>query len=118
MNPLGDEGKGKLLEEYIGFYEKYRDGTATPQSSWHGREYEDFRSSLSSELGLDETEIEDCFFIKDDEGKYYLAPVSTDVNLNILSTENYVPFERLLMYEGDENFTRTRVSVPYTTTPV
>lgn len=87
---------------YINFYEKYWDGPATPQSSWYGKEYEDFRSSLSGELGLGADEIRDCFFIKDKEGKHFLAPITKEVNLNIFSAENFIPYEWLLMYIGDE----------------
>ena len=87
---------------YINFYEKYWDGPATPQSSWYGKEYEDFRCSLSGELGLETDEIKDCFFIKDKEGRHFLAPITQEVNLNIFSAENFVPYEWLLMYSGDE----------------
>ena len=94
--------KQDYWKNYISFYEKYWDGSATPHSTWYGSDYEDFRNSLSSELGLDKKEIQDCFFIKDDDGKYYLVPISTEVNLNIFSAENFIPYEWLLMYEGDE----------------
>ena len=87
---------------YMNFYEKYWDGPATPQSSWYGKEYEDFRTSLSNELGLDAEEIRDCFFIKDKDGTYFIAPISQEVNLNIFSAENFVPYEWLLMYAGEE----------------
>ena len=95
----GDEN---YWRSYINFYEKYWDGPATPQSSWYGKEYEDFRTSLSSELGLDAEEIRDCFFIKDKDGSYFIAPITQEVNLNIFSAENFVPYEWLLMYKGDE----------------
>ncbi len=94
--------KENYWRSYISFYEKFWDGTATPQSSWYGREYEEFREFLSKELGLKKSEIEDCFFMKDEEGRYYLAPVGAKVNLNIFSAENFVPLEWFLMYEGEE----------------
>lgn len=89
-------------KSYVNFYEKYWDGPATPQSSWYGKEYDDFRDSLSNQLGLDKDQIRDCFFIKDKDGSYYLAPVTQEVNLNIFSAENFVPYEWLLMYKGEE----------------
>lgn len=95
----GDES---YWRSYISFYEKYWDGPATPQSSWYGREYEDFRSSLSNELGLSPERIRDCFFIKDKNGEHFIAPISTEVNMNIFSAENFVPYEWLLMYKGEE----------------
>ena len=39
--------------KYINFYERYWDGPATPQSSWWGQEYENFRESLSEHLGIE-----------------------------------------------------------------
>lgn len=87
---------------YISFYEKYWDGPATPQSSWYGRDYDDFRDALSKELGLDKNSIEDCFFIKDENGGYYIVPVGSKVNMNIFSAENCIPLEWFLMYDGGE----------------
>lgn len=87
---------------YVNFYEKYWDGPATPQSSWFGREYDEFRASLSRLLGLAKNEIRDCFFIKDDEEKYYIVPVGSEVNINIFSAENFIPFEWFLMFSKEE----------------
>jgi len=94
--------KQSYWRSYISFYEKFWDGAATPQSSWYGSEYEEFRESLSEQLGMSKSEIEDCFFMKDEEGKYYLVPVGSKVNLNLFSAENFVPLEWFLMYEGEE----------------
>lgn len=87
---------------YISFYEKYWDGPATPQSSWFGKEYEDFRKSLANELGLSKNEIQDCFFLQDDEDKYYIVPVGSEVNINIFSAEDFIPFEWFLMFLKEE----------------
>ncbi len=87
---------------YISFYEKFWDGPATPQSSWYGREYDEFREALSKELGLDKREVQDCFFMKDENGHYFVAPVGSKVNLNIFSAENFIPLEWFLMYDGGQ----------------
>lgn len=89
-------------QSYISFYEKFWDGTATPQSSWYGRDYDEFREALSKELGLDKNNIHDCFFMKDDNGYYYVVPVGSKVNMNIFSAENFIPLEWFLMYDGGE----------------
>lgn len=87
---------------YVEFYEKYWDGTATPQSSWFGKEYDQFRESLSRQLGMGKKEIQDCFFIKDKQGGYYIVPVGSELNINIFSAENFIPFEWFLMFSKDE----------------
>ncbi len=94
--------KESYWRSYISFYEKYWDGPATPQSSWYGREYEEFRSSLSSSLGLSKEEIQDCFFLQDNENNYYIVPVGSEVNINIFSAENFIPLEWFLMFSEEE----------------
>ncbi|MGH7885974.1 MAG: hypothetical protein ACRENO_09805, partial [Thermodesulfobacteriota bacterium] len=94
--------ESEYWEQYINFYQKFWDGPATPQSSWWGREYQEFRESLSNHLGLDKKYIKDCFFMKDKDDKYYICPIGSDVkNLNILATENMIPYEWFLLF-GDE----------------
>lgn len=95
---------------YISFYERFKDGPATPNSAWYGSEYDAFRESLSKELGIEKRLIEDCFFMKDEEGKYYVTPVGSKANPNIFSAENFIPLEWFLMYDGAEKkyfFTHT-----------
>ena len=95
---------------YISFYERFKDGPATPNTAWYGSEYDAFRESLSKELGIEKRLIEDCFFMKDEEGKYYVTPVGQKTNPNIFSAENFIPLEWFLMYEGAEKkyfFTHT-----------
>ena len=87
---------------YISFYEKYWDGPATPQSSWYGHEYDEFRRSLSTELGLGKDEIQDCFFLQDDDDNYYIVEVGSKVNINLFSAENFIPFEWFLMFAKEE----------------
>ena len=90
--------KESYWRSYVSYYEEYWDGPATPQSSWFGKEYNDFRKSLSNHLGLNKDEIHDCFFQKDDEGNYFIVPVGEEININIFSAENFIPFEWFLMF--------------------
>lgn len=36
--------KERYWRSYVSYYEKYWDGPATPQSSWFGKEYDEFRT--------------------------------------------------------------------------
>ncbi|MEM7009498.1 MAG: hypothetical protein AAF462_10230 [Thermodesulfobacteriota bacterium] len=94
--------KESYWRSYVDFYEKFWDGPATPQSSWFGRDYEEFRKSLSNHLGLNIKDLQDCFFLKDEDGKYYIVPVGSKVNINLFSAENFIPFEWFLMFSKDE----------------
>jgi len=94
--------KESYWRSYVAFYEKYWDGPATPQSSWFGREYDEFRESLSNRLGMGKKEIQDCFFLKDEDGGYFIVPIGSEVNINIFSAENIIPFEWFLMFSKDE----------------
>lgn len=94
--------KESYWRSYIEFYEKYWDGPATPQSSWFGREYDEFRQSLSNQLGTGKEEIEDCFFLQDEDGNYFIVPVGSEVNINIFSAENFIPYEWFLMFSKDD----------------
>ncbi len=109
--PLDKTGdRQDYWRSYITFYEKFKDGPATPNSAWYGSEYDAFRESLSKALGIEKRLIEDCFFMKDEEGKYYVTPVGSKANPNIFSAENFIPFEWFLMYDGTEKsyfFTHT-----------
>ena len=89
-------------QKYIKFYEKFWDGPATPNSSWWGRDFDEFRQSLSNELNLDESLINDCFFIKNEENNYFICPVGMQTNLNIITCENYVPLEWFSIFDEDE----------------
>lgn len=80
-------------KEYIDFYEKYWDGPSSFQSVWFGNEYDYFRDGLSNHLGLDKDLIEDCFFIKEKDEKYYISPLTTNANPYVLGSENYIPTE-------------------------
>ena len=109
--PLEKTGeKQDYWRSYISFFEQFKDGPATPNTAWYGSEYDAFRESLSKELGIEKHLIEECFFMKDEDGKYYVTPVGSSVNPNIFSAENFIPLEWFLMYEGAEKkyfFTHT-----------
>ncbi len=109
--PLETTGdKYDYWRSFISFYERFKDGPATPNTAWYGSEYDAFRESLSKELGIEKHLIEECFFMKDEDGKYYVAPVGSKANPNIFSAENFIPLEWFLMYEAGEKkyfFTHT-----------
>jgi hypothetical protein len=109
--PLEKTGdKYDYWRSYISFYEQFKDGPATPNTAWYGSEYDAFRESLSKELGVEKHLIEECFFMKDEDGKYYVTPIGSSANPNIFSAENFIPLEWFLMYEGAEKkyfFTHT-----------
>lgn len=86
--------------EYARFYEKYWGGPTSPLGVWFGNEYEAFRDALSAELEMDEEHIEDCFFMKDGEGAYYIAPFGKSPNL--LYSENYIPLSWFVLFEEHE----------------
>jgi len=88
--------------QYIGFYEKFWDGPATPQSSWWGMEYEEFRNSLAEKLGTDKEYIENAFFLKNKEGRYFVCPIGSKINMNIIASEDIIPYEWFLMFDSEE----------------
>lgn len=87
---------------YIDHYEKFWDSPATPQSSWWGMEYEEFRKSLAGRLGISGEHIRNAFFIRNEEGKYFVCPIGDRVNMNILASEYIIPYEWLIMFEPEE----------------
>ncbi len=86
--------------EYADFYEKYWGGPTSPLGVWFGNEYENFRKSLSEHLGMDDGDIEDCYFMKDKEGKYYVAPIRS--RSNTAHAENIIPIDWFLLFNEDE----------------
>lgn len=87
---------------YVDFYENYWGGPSTPHSVSFGSDYKNFRQSLSRHLGIGQENIEDCFFIKDEGGRYYICPFGSQVNPYILSSENYIPTEWFLLFKDEE----------------
>ncbi|HEY7535112.1 MAG TPA: hypothetical protein VH878_04125 [Thermodesulfobacteriota bacterium] len=93
--------KRDYWNNYITFYEKYWGGPTSPYGVWFGKEYEFFREALSNYLGIDDQEIEDCFFMKDKEDRYYISPLAR-VNPYLLCSENYIPLEWFVLFNDDE----------------
>lgn len=96
------KSKRDYWKTYIDHYEKFWDGPATPQSSWWGREYDEFRISLAERLGLTKEHINNAFFIRDENNRYYVCPVGDEVNMNIMASENMIPYEWFLMFDPRE----------------
>ncbi|NIP39167.1 MAG: hypothetical protein GWO07_13640 [Candidatus Dadabacteria bacterium] len=94
--------KKDYWKKYIDFYEKYWDGPSSFQSVWFGKEFDDFRDALSDHLGMDKEFIEDCFFIKDQDEKYYISPLSENANPYVFSSENYIPPEWFMLFSADD----------------
>ena len=95
--------KSSYWLEYAKFYENYWGGPPSPLGVWFGNEYRAFQQALASHLGIEEQEIEDCFFMKDDQGSYYVAPASSKAN--ILSSENIIPLDWFMLFAEDERKT-------------
>ncbi|MHA1942160.1 MAG: hypothetical protein ACW97P_10610 [Candidatus Hodarchaeales archaeon] len=93
--------KKTYWKSYIGFYEKYWDGPSSFQSVWFGKEYDDFRDALSVHLGMDKEFVEDCFFIKDKDEKYYISPLTENAPY-VFSSENYIPPEWFMLFSKDD----------------
>ena len=93
--------KKSYWDDYVTFYEKYWGGPTSPFGVWFGQEYDTFRKALSEHLGVDEGEIEDCFFMKDKEG-YYITPLGSKVKSYILSSQNYIPLEWFALFKDEE----------------
>ncbi|MFI5321963.1 MAG: hypothetical protein ACHQ6U_00195 [Thermodesulfobacteriota bacterium] len=102
--PLGSMTEQSYYwSEYVQFYEQYWGGPTSPFGVWFGNEYEFFVKSLSEHLGIDAEEIEHCFFTKDEEGKYYIAPFESKANL--FFCENFIPVEWFLLFSEDDKQT-------------
>lgn len=95
--------KSSYWLEYAKFYENYWGGPTSPLGVWFGNEYRAFQQALASHLGIEEREIEDCFFMKDDQGNYYVAPASSKAN--ILSSEDIIPLDWFMLFTEDERKT-------------
>jgi hypothetical protein len=87
---------------YIDFYEKYWGGPTSPFGVWFGNEYESFRKAISSNLDIEEEDIEDCFFMKDESGRYYIAPLGSKGQSHIFVSENIIPLHWFVLFRGEE----------------
>ncbi len=95
--------KSSYWLEYVKFYENYWGGPTSPLGVWFGNEYKAFQQALANHLEIEEREIEDCYFMKDDHGSYYVAPASSKAN--ILSAENIIPLDWFMLFTEDERKT-------------
>jgi hypothetical protein len=93
--------KKSYWNNYVTFYEKYWGGPTSPFGVWFGQEYDTFRKALSEHLGIDEGEIEDCFFMKDNKG-YHITPLGSKAKSYILSSQNYIPLEWFALFKDEE----------------
>ncbi len=93
------KNKQSYWRNYVSFYEKYWGGPPSPLGVWFGNEYNIFRAKLADELNMDEEDIVDCFFLKDGEGKHYIAPPD---NRNIFSSRDFIPIEWFFVFSEDE----------------
>jgi hypothetical protein len=87
---------------YIDFYEKYWGGPTSPFGVWFGNEYESFRKAISSNLDIEEEDIEDCFFMKDESGRYYIAPLGSKGQSHSFVAENIIPLHWFVLFRGEE----------------
>ncbi|HVY55146.1 MAG TPA: hypothetical protein VHC46_05255 [Thermodesulfobacteriota bacterium] len=102
--PLGSlTEKSYYWNEYVRFYEQYWGGPTSPFGVWFGNEYESFVNALSENLGMARDEIEHCFFTKDEDGKYYIAPFRSKANL--FFCENFIPFEWFIPFSEEDRQT-------------
>lgn len=94
--------KTDYWSSYIDFYEKYWGGPTSPFGVWFGNEYESFRKAISSNLDMEEGDIEDCFFMKDENGRYYIAPLGSKGQSHIFVSENIIPLHWFVIFRGEE----------------
>lgn len=92
--------KSSYWMKYAEFYENYWGGPTSPLGVWFGNEYRAFQEALASHLEIDEAEVEDCFFMKDKDGNYFVAPASSKANL--LHSENVIPLDWFVLFTEDE----------------
>jgi hypothetical protein len=87
---------------YASFYEEYWGGPTSPYGVWFGQEYENFRNAISTYMEIDEEDIEDCFFMKDKESGYYIAPFVSVEKPYILHSENHIPLHWFIPFKDEE----------------
>lgn len=101
--PVDMTDKAYYWKEYAEFYEKYWGGPTSPFGVWFGNEYESFVQAIAAHLGIEKNELEHCFFTRDDEGKYYIAPFRSKSNL--FFSENFIPLEWFLLFGAEDRQT-------------
>lgn len=95
------KGDKAYWESYISFYEKFWDHPSSPRSIWYGTEYEEFKNALSRFLHIEIDRVENCFFFKDEDGRYYLSPLGSE-HLNALVIENAIPESWFVLFDQSE----------------
>ncbi len=95
------KGDQAYWESYLSFYEKFWDHPSSPSSIWYGTEYEEFKIALCKFLDINTEKIENCFFFKDEEGRYFLSPLGGKY-LNALVIENSIPESWFVPFDGSE----------------
>ena len=96
------EEDNSYWEKYIKFHELYWDGPNASQNVFYGREYEEYRDSLSKYLEIEPEQIKDCLFTKHESGEYYLTPLGVDSDKYIQESENLIPPQWFFLFENAE----------------
>ena len=87
---------------YVDFYEKYWGGPTSPLGVWFGTEYLNFRTAISSHLGIEEEDINDCYFMKGEDNRYYISPLKPGESLHLIRSVDYIPIHWFLLFEENE----------------
>ena len=95
------KGHKAYWESYISFYEKFWDHPSSPRSIWYGTEYEEFKTALSRFLDIEIDKVQNCFFFKDENRRYYLSPLGAE-HLNALVAENTIPESWFVPFDQSE----------------
>ena len=87
---------------YVDFYEKYWGGPTSPLGVWFGTEYLTFRTALSSYLGIEEEDINDCYFMKGEDNRYFVSPLKPGEGLHLIRSADYIPLHWFLLFVESE----------------
>tara|TARA_B100001996_G_scaffold382902_1_gene376212 strand:- start:2137 stop:2934 length:798 start_codon:yes stop_codon:yes gene_type:complete len=96
------EEDNSYWEKYIKFHELYWDGPNASQNVFYGREYEEYRDSLSTYLEIEQEQIKDCLFTKHENGEYYLTPLGVDSDKYIQESDNLIPPQWFFLFDNSE----------------
>ena len=96
------EEDNSYWEKYIKFHELYWDGPNASQNVFYGREYEEYRDSLSSYLEIEPDQVKDCLFTKHENGEYYLTPLGIDSDKYIKESEDTIPPQWFFLFDDSE----------------
>jgi hypothetical protein len=96
------EEDNSYWEKYIKFHELYWDGPNASQNVFYGREYEEYRDSLSKYLEIEHDQIKDCLFTKHENGEYYLTPLGVDSDKYIQESDNLIPPQWFFLFDNSE----------------